>query len=82
MGVLIANVVSDKPHLATIYASSTGRFNYPPGKDTLMSVDLFLVGSCGSEDQLSPRNEAEEVRFAFGSALEMGIAAVGIAAEM
>lgn len=60
----------------------TGRFDYPPGKDTLMSVDLFLVESCGSEDQLSPRKEPVEVRFAFGSALEMGIAAVGVATEM
>lgn len=46
-----------------------------------MSVALVFE-SAPNGDQLSPRKEAEEVRFAFGSALEIGIAAVGVAFEM
>ena len=57
------------------------RLYHPPGKDTLMSVDLFFE-SAGIVDQLSPRKEPEEMRFAFGSALEIGMAAVGIALVM
>lgn len=46
-----------------------------------MSVAL-LFDSGGTGDQLSPRKEAEEVRFALGSALEIGMAAVGVTVEM
>lgn len=46
-----------------------------------MSVALFF-DSDGIGDQLSPRKEADEVRFGFGSALEIGMAAVGVIVEM
>lgn len=66
-------VVRNKPHIAQ---QCEVELYYPPGKDTLMSVGLFLE-SGGIEDQLSPRNDVEDE--ILGSALDIGTAAVAVA---
>lgn len=72
-GVWLPMVVRNKPHIAQ---QCEVVLYYPPGKDTLMSVGLFLE-SGGIEDQLSPRNDVEDE--SLGSALDIGTAAVGVA---
>lgn len=77
MGFIDYTSIASGVSIGTLYLR-LGNLDQLAGKDTFMSVGLFLESE-GNGDQLSLRND--EVMFDFGSALETGMAATGVATE-